>query len=398
MLHLLFIGFVFCGQALMVPVYAAPRIHADTVPAQLVVPATSYLVMNLQSNTVMLGVKAHDRLPPASLTKLMTLTLVYDAIAAGTVTLDSKFLVSRKSWSQPGSRMFLEQGTHVSVQELIQGIAVVSGNDASVTVAEHIAGNEAAFAVMMNDKAQSIGMHNTHFMNATGLPHAEHYSSAYDLSLLAAYIHKKYPQLLSVMQQKHYTFNQIKQNNRNHLLWTDTTVTGMKTGHTDRAGYCLVVSAQRNDDTLIAVSLGSQSERKREQAGKILLHYGDYYFKHITIARDTPLPKVKTRYASTSHIQPRLAFSKSLTLPKDKAIVKTRVELVDEVHAPLKPGTVIGHYHLSCQGGTDSIPIVAVENLESAPFLSRVYDWIDLQLTLGLRYITHCVGFSQDRV
>ena len=182
MLHLFFIGLVLCSHVLTISAYAAPHDAANTAPAQQAIPATSYLVMNLQSNTIMLGVKAHDRLPPASLTKLMTLTLVYDAIAAGTISLDSKVAISRKSWSQPGSRMFLEQGTHVRVQDLIHGIAVVSGNDASVAVAEHIAGNEAAFAVLMNDKAQSIGMHNTHFMNATGLPHAEHYSSAYDLS------------------------------------------------------------------------------------------------------------------------------------------------------------------------------------------------------------------------
>ncbi len=398
MLHLLLVGIVFYTSLLAADTDKPVVISNLSDSEQPAIPATSYLVMNPKSNAVMLAKKTHERLPPASLTKLMTLTVLSDVIATGALSPQSLVSISKKSWSQPGSRMFVNAGSQVSVADLIQGIAVVSGNDASVAIAEAIAGSESAFAATMNQKAQSLGMHDTHFINATGLPHTEHYSSAYDLGLLAAYIHKRYPELTKVMRQKNFTYNNIKQNNRNHLLWSDSTVNGMKTGHTNSAGYCLVVSAERDGQPLIAVSLGSKSERSRDKAGAMLLQYGDRNFKHLTIAHDTKLPQVKTRYADKAFVQPSLAYSKSLTIPKNHAQITTRIEMKDEIHAPLKPGALLGYYHIESHAGKDTIPIVLTEAIEQAPLIARLYDWVELQCLLAIRYVTQSVGFGSGKV
>ena len=249
------------------------------IPAPPVIGAKSYLMIDSTTGEALATHQADERLAPASLTKLMTAYVVFDALKRQQISLDDRVTVSEKAWRTGGSRMFIEVGTQVSVRDLLLGMIVQSGNDASVALAEHVAGDEAVFAQLMNQYAQSLGMASSNFQNSTGLPGDSHYSTARDLATLARAIIREFPEYYQWYSVKEFTWNEIKQPNRNNLLWRDASVDGMKTGHTDDAGYCLVSSAERDGMRVIAVVLGTGSPGARISGSQALINYGFNFFE-----------------------------------------------------------------------------------------------------------------------
>lgn len=256
-------------------------VHAQTMPAPAppIIGAKSYLVIDALSGFEIASLKPDERLAPASLTKLMSAYAIFRALAENQVRLDDEVIVSEKAWRTPGSRMFIEVGKRVSVQDLLLGMIVQSGNDASVALAEHVAGSEAVFAEVMNQYAKALGMHSSNFRNATGLPDDEHYSTARDIATLARAIVNEFPQYYKWYSVKEFTYNDIKQSNRNSLLWRDQSVDGMKTGHTDDAGYCLVSSASRDGMRIVSVVLGTASAKSRIDGSQALINYGFRFYE-----------------------------------------------------------------------------------------------------------------------
>lgn len=249
------------------------------VPAPPVIGAKSYLLIDGNSGHELASLEPDLRLAPASLTKLMTGYAIFKALEEEQVRLDDEVTVSEKAWRTPGSRMFIEVGTRVAVKDLLMGMIVQSGNDASVALAEHVAGTESVFAVVMNRYALELGMNDSHFTNATGLPHKDLYSTARDLATLARAMVKEFPEYYGWYSVKEFKYNDISQNNRNALLWRDSSVDGMKTGHTADAGYCLVSAAQREDMRIISVVLGTATPKARTDGSQALLNYGFRFFE-----------------------------------------------------------------------------------------------------------------------
>jgi len=259
--------------------FSAAAAQTRPVPAPPVIGAKSYLVIDSKTGHEITSLEPDARLGPASLTKLMTAYVVFHALQDEQIRLDDLVTISEKAWRTPGSRMFIEVGTQVSVQDLVLGMIVQSGNDASVALAEHVAGSESVFAEVMNQHAQALGMLSSNFVNATGLPDDNHFSTARDLSTLAKAIINEFPEHYRWYSVKEFTFNEITQPNRNNLLWRDDSVDGMKTGHTDDAGYCLVASADRDGMRIISVVLGTASAKSRIDGSQSLINYGFRFFE-----------------------------------------------------------------------------------------------------------------------
>ena len=253
--------------------------QARPVPAPPIIGATSYLMIDAKSGYEIAALKPDTPIPPASLTKLMTTYVVFHAIEEGQISLEDEVTVSEKAWRMQGSRMFIEVGERVSVKNLLLGHIVQSGNDASVALAEHVAGSEAVFAQMMNQYAQQLGMTSTHFVNATGWPDDDHYSTARDLAILAKALIEEFPEHYKFHAIREFTWAGITQPNRNRLLWRDDSVDGLKTGHTEAAGYCLVASAERDGMRIISVVAGTASDKARIDGSQALINYGFRFFE-----------------------------------------------------------------------------------------------------------------------
>jgi D-alanyl-D-alanine carboxypeptidase (penicillin-binding protein 5/6) len=253
--------------------------QARPVPAPPIIGATSYLMIDAKSGHELASLKPDTPVPPASLTKLMTTYVVFHAIREGQITLEDEVTISEKAWRMQGSRMFIEVGNRVRVKDLLLGVIVQSGNDASVALAEYVAGSEAVFAEMMNQFAQTLGMTSTHFVNATGWPDDNHYSTARDLAILARALIEEFPDHYKWHAIKEFQWGDIKQPNRNRLLWRDDSVDGLKTGHTEAAGYCLVASAERDGMRIISVVLGTASDKARIDGSQAMLNYGFRFFE-----------------------------------------------------------------------------------------------------------------------
>lgn len=249
------------------------------VPAPPIIGAKSYIVIDGKTGHELASLNPHEALAPASLTKLMTTYVVFDALKKGQISLEDEVTISEKAWRMEGSRMFVEVGSRVAIKDLLMGMIVQSGNDASVALAEHVAGTEGVFAELMNQHAARLGLRSTHFLNATGLPRDGHTTTARDLAALARAMIDDFPDYYDWHAVREYTYNDIKQNNRNSLLWRDPSVDGLKTGHTDDAGYCLVASARRNDMRVISVVLGTASTRARTDGSQALINYGFRFFE-----------------------------------------------------------------------------------------------------------------------
>ncbi|BAN46533.1 D-alanyl-D-alanine carboxypeptidase family protein [Metapseudomonas resinovorans] len=351
------------------------------VPSPPQLAAKSYVLMDALSGQVLVENNGDQRLPPASLTKLMTAYIATLEIRKGQIGESDPVTISEHAWRTGGSRMFVQVNTQVSLSDLLHGIIIQSGNDASVAVAEHIAGSEDAFADMMNTTAEKLGMSGSHFMNATGLPNPEHYSTAHDMATLARAIIFEDPAHYAIYSQKEFFWNNIKQPNRNLLLWRDKTVDGLKTGHTDEAGYCLVASAVRDNMRLIAVVFGTNSEQARAAETQKLLTYGFRFFETQSFyQKGAELAKAQVWKGATREVKAGLAQDLTMTLPRGQAKkLAASMTLNPQLIAPIKQGDVIGKVEIKLEDQVvHSADLIALETVEEGGFFRRLWDGIRL--------------------
>jgi serine-type D-Ala-D-Ala carboxypeptidase (penicillin-binding protein 5/6) len=345
--------------------------------------AKSWVLYDYTSGQMLVNEKGDERIEPASLTKLMTAYLTFAAIKNGKFGPNQEIIPSSESLSGEGeeSRMFLEAGKAVTVAELLRGLIVQSGNDAARVLASEIAGSEDKFAELMNREAQRLGLDNTHFMNSTGMPHPQHYSSARDLALLAAAILRDFPEYYSIYGLREYRYNNIRQANRNRLLWIDPYVDGMKTGHTESAGFCLVASALRGNRRLISVVIGAASDNLRATESQKLLNYGFQYFDTVLLYRKNQ-PVTSLRLWKGTENQVAVGFRNDLlvSIPKGKqAQLHATTETQQPLVAPVESGQKIGTLKLFLDGKPYAeFPLVVLETVPLANVFSRGWDNIRL--------------------
>ncbi|OYW39253.1 MAG: serine-type D-Ala-D-Ala carboxypeptidase [Hydrogenophilales bacterium 12-61-10] len=351
------------------------------VPPPPPLAAKSYVLMDAASGAVLVNQQGDERLPPASLTKLMTAYIATLKIQRGELKETDLVTISEKAWRMGGSKMFIQVGNQVSVSDLFHGIVIQSGNDASVALAEHIAGSEEAFASLMNTEAKRLGMRNTHFQNATGWPAPEHYSTARDMAILAHAIINADPVHYAIYAQKYFLWNGIKQPNRNLLLWRNDGVDGLKTGHTEEAGYCLVASAKKNDQRMIAAVFGTHSEAARATETAKLLGYGFLFYETRTFhKKGEVLAQAPVWKGAASSVKVGVNADIALTMPRGEAAqYSTRTVLNPTLIAPLKQGDVVGKVEILRGDKTlKSVDLVTLEAVEQGGFFRRVWDSIRL--------------------
>ncbi len=371
-----FISFIpaFLLLSIMQPVSAASPIFTPAAPT---VAASSYYLMDFNSGRVLAEKEADKRVAPASLTKIMTVYVVFRELKAGHLTLDEKVTISQNAWETGGSKMFVEVNKQVLVEDLLQGVIIQSGNDASVALAEHVAGSEQTFAVMMNEQAARLGMTNSHFENSMGLPTQNHYSSAHDLAILAQALIKEFPEYYRWDSQKEFTYNGITQQNRNQLLWRDPSVDGIKTGFTDDAGYCMVASAKREDMRLISVVMGTASAAARANESQSLLNYGFRFFEtHRLYEANTVLAETKIRKGETSKLNVGVFDDVYVTAPrKHFGELKAETQIDKAIVAPINKGDTVGTLSITLAG--DAVlnkPLVAMDSIAQGGLFRRLYD------------------------
>jgi len=356
-------------------------VQAQQPPAVI---ARAWVVVDLTSNQVLAGENADERFEPASLTKLMTAYLVFGALRDKKIALEQQVHVSERARRAPGSRMFVDPRKPVSVDELIRGMVVQSGNDACIALAELVAGSEEAFAGMMNREAARLGMKNTKFMNASGLPNAQHYSTARDLELLAAALIRDFPEpYAQYYSQKEFRYNNITQPNRNRLLWLDPTVDGVKTGFTEAAGYCLIASSKRGARRLLSVLLGSTSESTRAQESLKLLNWGFQFFDAVKLyGAGQTVKEIEVWKGEKHELKAGFASDLVLTVPKGQAEkIKAELVAVSPLVAPVSAGQRVGSLRVSLEGRhLGEFAVHALEAIPEAGLLSRAWDTLRLWL------------------
>ena len=354
---------------------------APQIPPPPPIAAKGYLLLEYGSDQPLVSQNIQERMEPASLTKLMTAYITFSALRQKTLKPDQAIPVSTRAWKAEGSRMFIEPQKPVTVEELIRGMIVQSGNDACIALAEAIAGSEEVFAQMMTREAQRLGMKGTNFMNSTGLPHPQHYTTAYDLSLLAQAIIRDFPEYYPLYSIREYRYNNITQANRNRLLWTDPSVDGMKTGYTDNAGYCLITSAKRGPRRLISVVLGTASESARATESQKLLNYGFQFYDSVRLyEKNQPVATLRVWKGSLNNLRAGFLSDFSVTVPKGQADrLKASVETRQPLLAPVAAGQQVGTLKLELDGKPyREYPVVALEKVEAAGILGRGWDSIRL--------------------
>lgn len=357
---------------------------AEIVPAPPQIAATAYLVMDAESGEVLLAKDADQRFAPASLTKMMTSYIVEYEISQGNVAEEDMVPISEKAWRTQGSRMFVREGTQVQLGDLLKGVVIQSGNDASVALAEYIAGGERAFADLMNQHATKLGLKNTNFENATGLPDDNHYSSPHDLALIGQALIQRFPEHYAIYSQKYFTFNKIRQPNRNRLLWRDDSVDGIKTGHTDEAGYCLVASAKRDGMRLISVVLGTSSEEARAQETQKLLAYAfRFYRTHPLYKANQVLNQTRVWGGSVDQVRLGLDHDLAVTIPRGQEDnLEANLDLQSVIKAPIARGQKLGNVLVSLGGEeVKSVPLVALDDIPEGGFFKKIWDEILLFFT-----------------
>jgi len=367
--------------ALLFSSLLAAQQPAVPVPAIPAIAARAYVLLDYTSGQLLGSQNPNERAEPASLTKLMTAYLTFSALKQKTLRLDQTVSVSTRAWKAEGSRMFIEPRKPVTVDELIRGMVVQSGNDASIALAEAVAGSEEVFAQMMTREALRLGMKNTNFLNSTGLPDPQHYSTAYDLALLAAAIIRDFPEYYPLYSTKEYRYNNISQSNRNRLLWTDPTVDGMKTGYTENAGYNLITSAKRDTRRLISVVLGTASESARAIESQKLLNYGFQFYDTVRLyERNQPVATLQVWKGSSNLVKAGFASDFYVSLPKGQVEkLKANVESMQPLLAPISAGQQVGTMRLMLDGKPyRELPVVALESVPVAGILGRSWDSIRL--------------------
>ena len=363
--------------ALFQTALAAPRI----IPAPPQLATEGHILLDAATGTVIIEENAEMRLPPASLTKIMTSYIIASEIQQGRISLDDLVPISVKAWKMEGSRMFIREGTEVKVADLIRGIVIQSGNDASVAMAEFIAGDEDAFADVMNQVAQKLGMTRTQFKNATGLPDEGHYTTAKDLSILARALIRDFPEHYKIYKEKYFSYNDIRQANRNSLLWRDDAVDGMKTGHTQAAGFCLVASAEKKDMRLVSVVMGATSERSRSTESQKLINYGFRYFESVKLYDGLEsLRRVKVWGGLHESLDVGIEAPARLTIPTGaRGALAAEVTLDPVIKAPVRQGQTLGLLRISLEGETLlERPVVALNGVDEAGLVSSLIDEVSL--------------------
>ena len=351
------------------------------VPPAPQIKATSYILLDAQTNKVMVEYEADERNPPASLTKIMTTYLVEQMIQRGVVERSEKVPVSIKAWKAEGSKMFIREGTEVDLMDLLRGVVIQSGNDASIALAEFVAGDEASFAQMMNEQAEKLGMLNSNFLNSTGLPDEGHYSSARDMALLTKDMIKRFPEHYQLYSERSFKFNNIEQPNRNRLLRYDRSVDGVKTGYTKAAGYCLVASAERNGMRLIIVVMGAENDDSRVRESQKLLTYGFRNFETSTIYEESEIVKsAPLFYGMEEVISMGVSEDVSVTIPRGSyEKLEAQIKVPKIIEAPVRKGDVLGELLLVMdEEAIYRTSVISLENYEQAGFFSRFSDYLEL--------------------
>jgi D-alanyl-D-alanine carboxypeptidase (penicillin-binding protein 5/6) len=351
-----------------------------TIPSAPQVDARAYIVVDYRSDKILAAKDAVARMEPASLTKLMTAYIVFQELAAGKLKLDEQVVVSEHAWRSEGSRTFIELGKPVSIQDLILGMIVQSGNDATIALAERVAGTEETFAQMMNANAKRLGMVGSHFGNSSGLPSPQDYTTARDLSLLAAAIIRDYPQYYKWFSVREFEHNGIKQQNRNGLLEKDPAIDGLKTGHTESAGFCLVTSALRNGMRLVSVVMGSASMKSRENASAALLNYGfTFYDTKLVVKGGTVLATAHAWKAQNPSVDLGVKDDLYITLPRGETDIKTAADIQPRLIAPLALDATVGTLHVFAGGQPlANLPLHPLKNVAAGGWWRRLIDTIRL--------------------
>ncbi len=355
--------------------------EAAPVPSPPDVQAAAYVLVDFASGQVLAARNADAQQAPASLTKLMACYVVFHALKTGTLKLEDVVTISEHAWRAEGSRTFLQVGTQVPAQVLVEGMIVQSGNDATIALAEHIGGTEAAFVQLMNEYAQRLGMTHTHFDDSTGLPAPTHYSTAHDLALLASALLRDYPQYYHYFSMRDFVWNNIHQDNRNGLLGKDLSVDGMKTGHTDEAGYCLVTSAKRGNMRLIGVVLGSPSIKAREDASAALLNYGFTFYESVNVERAGATVLRPRFYKAAEQYYPvGVARDVTIAIPRDQAgSIQTTAVVNPTLVAPISTVTPVGQLQIVVGGRpVQSVPLFPLTDVPQGGLWSRVSDGLRL--------------------
>jgi len=359
----------------------SPAADVRPLPAPPIIGATSFLIIDAQTGYEMAALEPHKAVAPASLTKLMTAYVVFKSLQENQIQLGDEVTVSEKAWRAEGSRMFIEVGKRVSVEDLLLGMIVQSGNDASIALAEYVAGSESVFAEMMNQYAKSLGMLASNFKNATGLPDDDHYSTARDLATLARAIISEFPEYYQWYSVKEFTFNDIKQPNRNNLLWRDDSVDGMKTGHTDAAGYCLVSSAERDGTRVISVVLGTSSAKARIDGSQALLNYAFRFFETRLLYKAGE-EIAKTRIWKSANEYTAMGVLEDLYITVQSGAYDS-LEAVHDIpailEAPVAQGQPLAEMTISLDGNVlVKEPLRALADNPSGSFWQRTVDSVSL--------------------
>jgi len=352
-----------------------PRFYIPDAPA---ISAVSYIVMDHNSGAILAAKNEDEKRAPASLTKLMTSYVVFQRIKEEFISLDDDVKISEKAWKTGGSRSFIEVGKMIKLEDLLRGMIVQSGNDASVALAEHVAGSEGTFVLFMNDYAEQLGMKNSRFENSSGLPHKDQYTTAKDMAILSSAMIRDFPDFYKWYSEKEFTYNNITQPNRNKLLWSDSTVDGLKTGYTQKAGYCLVTSANRVDMRLITALLGSKGPSVRFTETEKLLDYGFRFFE--TQSVDDISHQVPVYKSEKSNIKVGVEDSTYLTLPRNQFKYTTQTITLDQdLIAPVNHGDRVGNLIVSFSNeNIATLPLVALEDAPESGFFARIVDTIKL--------------------
>lgn len=382
--HLSLVTTVLFFSTAAINTFASDVIPIPTQPQQPIITPTApnldlkgYILIDAASGKVLAEKNADLRMAPASLTKLMSLYIISSALKSGSIHLDDKVRISTKAWQTTGSRMFVKVNDEVPVKDLLQGIIVASGNDASVAMAEYIAGTEETFASMMNAQAKNLGMNNSHFLDSTGLPNPNHYSTPRDLATLAQAITKNFPEDYKLFSEKWFVYNGIRQPNRNRLLWRFQYADGLKTGHTDDAGFCLVSSAIKNGMRLISVVMGAASDEARTEDSIRLLTYGFRFFEtHKLYSGSTALTKARVWKGTDKEVPMGLVRDFYVTIPTGQyKNIQAIIQLDDHIKAPIIKGQSYGKLNVMLNNQIiASEPLIALKNDEKGGLWRRMTD------------------------
>ena len=353
-----------------------PMIPA-TVPSPPTLASKAYLLIDHNSNKILAEKDIHEKIEPASLTKMMTMYVVDHELKNNNIKIDDEVLISKNAWHSEGSRMFVEVGKKVPVRDLINGIIIQSGNDSSIALAEHIAGSESAFADLMNAYAKALGMNNTNFVNATGLPDPNHYTSAYDIALLTKSLIQEFPETYNIYSQRSFTYNGIEQFNRNRLLWRNSAVDGIKTGYTESAGYCLAASGRKEDMRLTAIILGAKNNEMRVSDANKLLIWGFRFFEtHLVHSANKSLQNIRVWLGDNQQLDIGLQKDLYITVPYGQyKKLDISMSIPKVIKAPTPQGAELGTYKIMLQ---DKIiaqePIVALNTINAGGLWSKIKD------------------------